>query len=169
MFFLSPLSVAQAELQLRLALTTPRKAPLERKKGNTQHLLVSTCPGAPLSQSSCLCQSISQSVSPGRLPLCSLVSIRSVSVNQLVSQSWSSCACAPLSQSLGLCQSISQSVSPGRPALVLPCLNQVCVRQSVSQSVLVVLPWSSPVSIRSVSVRLSTNLLLSQYQLIKTG
>ena len=64
---------------------------------------------------------------------------------------------------------VSQSVSPGRPALVLPCLNQVCVRQSVSQSVLVVLPWSSPVSIRSVSVRLSTNLLLSQYQLIKTG
>ena len=151
-------SVAQAELQLRLALTTPRKAPLERKKGNTQHLLVSTCPGAPLSQSSCLCQSISQSVSPGRLPLCSLVSIRSVSVNQLVSQSWSSCACAPLSQSLGLCQSISQSVSPGRPALVLPCLNQLTsqswssfpcalLSQSVSQSVLVVLSWCSPVSI----------------------
>ena len=42
MYFLSPLSVAQAELQLRLALTTPRKAPLERSKGNTQHLLVST-------------------------------------------------------------------------------------------------------------------------------
>ena len=35
-------SSAQAELQLRLALTTPRKAPLERRKGNTQHLLVST-------------------------------------------------------------------------------------------------------------------------------
>ena len=33
---------AQAELQLRLALTTPRKAPLERSCGNTQHLLVST-------------------------------------------------------------------------------------------------------------------------------
>ena len=33
---------AQAELQLRFALTTPRKALLERKIGNTQHLLVST-------------------------------------------------------------------------------------------------------------------------------
>ena len=32
-------SGTQAELQLRLALT----APLERRKGNTQHLLVSTC------------------------------------------------------------------------------------------------------------------------------
>ena len=36
------ISGAQAELQRRLALTTLRKTPLERRKWNTQHLLVST-------------------------------------------------------------------------------------------------------------------------------
>ena len=43
---------ARAELQLRLALTTPRKAPPERRKGNTHCLLVSTS-GVPVCKSIC--------------------------------------------------------------------------------------------------------------------
>ena len=55
-YFLSPLSVAQAELQLRLALTTPRKAPLERRKGNTQfppRIFYQSAGSDPVSQSIC--------------------------------------------------------------------------------------------------------------------